>query len=29
MTPKEPSDIRRELKVLNYAGEIGNAAAAY
>jgi transposase InsO family protein len=28
MTPKELSDIRRKLKVLNYAIEIGNAAAA-
>jgi hypothetical protein len=28
MTPKELSDIRRKLKVLNYAKEIGNAAAA-
>jgi transposase InsO family protein len=28
MTPKELSDIRRKLKVLNYATEIGNAAAA-
>jgi hypothetical protein len=25
MTPKEPSDIRRKLKVFNYAKEIGNA----
>lgn len=28
MTPKELSDIRRKLKVLNYAKEIGSAAAA-
>jgi transposase InsO family protein len=28
MTPKELSDIRRKLKVLNYAKQIGNAAAA-
>jgi hypothetical protein len=28
MTPKELSDIRRKLKVLNYAKEIGNAGAA-
>jgi hypothetical protein len=28
MTLKELSDIRRKLKVLNYAEEIGNAAAA-
>lgn len=28
MMPKELSDIRRKLKVLNYAKEIGNAAAA-
>jgi len=27
MMPKELSDIRRKLKVLNYAKEIGNAAA--
>lgn len=28
MTPKELSHIRRKLKALNYAKEIGNAAAA-
>lgn len=27
MTPKELSDIRRKLRILNYAKELGNIAA--